>query len=256
MPAPTEPTAGRAVHRLGRDPARELVWAVQRVAAPRHLRSHGQSALSPPARALRNHQVPVSRRQSDRKMKRGIWQWPHAEDTVARVRFETLEEAKSAYLDRWDARWADTRITVRCAAHRVCPSSHRRPHSLPRRRERCPAHPRLLALAKKHGPTVVEDAGNAALDIALPTCLSLCPPLPRTPTAGGDAALGRSAHPLSQSLPRSHRSHDTRPVMNLVELDLALRQNCLSNMPLPSSKTAAREGSPTGAQVEDARVFR
>jgi hypothetical protein len=27
----------------------------------------------------------------------------------------------------------------------------------------------VLALAKKHGRTVVEDAGNAALDLALPT---------------------------------------------------------------------------------------
>src|SRR5690606_4135436 len=41
---------------------------------------------------------------------------------------------------------------------------------------------------------------------------------------------GRSTHSPAHPLSRSHRSHNRRPVMNLVELDRALRQLRLSGM--------------------------
>jgi hypothetical protein len=89
-------------------------------------------------------------------------------------------------------------------------SSRRRTHSLPRRRERCPRHPWRARARKETRATVVEG-------------------VTRTSTAGAaDAASDRSTHLLSQSLPRFHRSHNKRPVINLVQLDLALRQNCFS----------------------------
>ena len=88
----------------------------------------------------------------------------------------------------------------------------------------------VLALAKKHGPAVVEDAAKAALDLGVPD-VSLPAPLSRTPATGAaDAPAGRPAHSSAHPLPRSHRSHDRRPVMNLVELDRALRQLRLSGM--------------------------
>ncbi len=62
----------------------------------------------------------------------------------------------------------------------------------------------VLALAKKHGAAVVEDAAQSAprpgrADGPLPPALS------RTPaTAGGDAPPGRSAHPSTHAVSRSH----------------------------------------------------
>ena len=266
----------------------------------------------------------------------------HAQKTPLRgLRFETLEEAQ-AYLDRWEAHWADTRIhgttkrqvaamfaeeqpalgplplepfryyrfgdrtvhldgcveveaayygappgwigrrvaraverparpparsedrpaparasarAARLASHRTTPIG---PRARRRRRWRCSARATtrrrrhigavcdhihqhegdagvrrilgVLALAKKHGPAVVEDAAKAALDLGVPD-VSLPPPLPRTPAAGAaDAAPGRSAHSPAHPLSRSHRSQNRRPAMNLVELDRALRQLRLSGM--------------------------
>jgi len=42
-------------------------------------------------------------------------------------------------------------------------------HPPARRRPGCPPHPGRLALAKKHGPVVVDDAAKAALEIGVPT---------------------------------------------------------------------------------------
>ena len=88
----------------------------------------------------------------------------------------------------------------------------------------------VLALAKKHGPAVVEDAAKAALELGVPTYRFLRRYLERRPTGAADAEASRSAHPAAHPLPRSHRSHDRRPAMNLVELDRALRQLRLSGM--------------------------
>ena len=88
----------------------------------------------------------------------------------------------------------------------------------------------LLALAKKHGPAVVEDAAKAALEVGVPTYrfvrryLERRPPLPLT------LRQIDPAHPATEPLPRSHRSHHRRPHMTLVELDRALRQLRLSGM--------------------------
>ena len=61
--------------------------------------------------------------------------------------------------------------------------------------------------------------------------VSLPAPLSRTPaTRAAHPPAGRSAHSAAHPLPRSHRSHDRRPVMNLIELDRALRQLRLSGM--------------------------
>src|SRR6185369_9075970 len=52
-----------------------------------------------------------------------------------------------------------------------------------------------------------------------------------TPATGAaHTPAGRPAHSAAHSVPRSHRSHDRRPVMNLIELDRALRQLRLSGM--------------------------
>src|SRR5207247_3333703 len=61
--------------------------------------------------------------------------------------------------------------------------------------------------------------------------VSLSAPLRGAPPSGAaDAPAGRSADSSAHPLPRSHRSHDRRPLMNLVELDRALRQLRLSGM--------------------------
>src|SRR4029453_13305220 len=50
-------------------------------------------------------------------------------------------------------------------------------------------------------------------------------------TAGAaDATPSRPAHLSAHPLPRSHRSHDRRPAMNLVKLDPPRRQLRLSGM--------------------------
>ncbi len=69
----------------------------------------------------------------------------------------------------------------------------------------------VLALAKKHGPAVVDDAAKAALELGVPD-LSLPAPLSRTPPAGAaHAAPSRPAHSPAHALSRSHRSHNRRP---------------------------------------------
>jgi hypothetical protein len=83
-------------------------------------------------------------------------------------------------------------IAVRCASHLV---GHQAIAEFIHCHEGASDVRRILGvrvLAKKHGPTVVEDASNAH-------------------SGAAGAAPGRSAHPLSRSLPRPHRSHDKRP---------------------------------------------
>ena len=75
-----------------------------------HLRPRAQSALSRRARALRRRRAAVPRRRSRSQRERS----KPASATRRRrrcrgLRFETLDEAQ-AYLDRWETRWADTRI--------------------------------------------------------------------------------------------------------------------------------------------------
>ena len=61
--------------------------------------------------------------------------------------------------------------------------------------------------------------------------LPLSQTLPGPPASGAaQPAAGGSAHPPTHPLPRSHRSQNRRPLMNLVELDRALRQLRLSGM--------------------------
>jgi len=52
----------------------------------------------------------------------------------------------------------------------------------------------LLALAKKHGSAVVEDAAKATLDLGVPTYRFVRRYLDRRSPGAADAALGRSAH--------------------------------------------------------------
>ena len=75
----------------------------------RHLRPDAQSALSRRARALRRRRAAVPRRRSRSQGQGRSRRRPRAEDAAQGLRFETLEEAQ-AYLDRWEERWADTRI--------------------------------------------------------------------------------------------------------------------------------------------------
>ena len=76
-------------------------------------RSRNGSALNPLYRDVLAHYgvvaLPCRVGDPDRKGKVEVGHRPHPEDAAAGLRFETLEEAQ-AYLDRWDARWADTRI--------------------------------------------------------------------------------------------------------------------------------------------------
>ena len=88
----------------------------------------------------------------------------------------------------------------------------------------------VLALAKKHGPAVVEDAAKAALELGVPTYRFLRRYLERRPPVPLTLRQVDPAHPPAHPLPRSHRSQDRRPAMNLVELDRALRQLRLSGM--------------------------
>ncbi len=88
----------------------------------------------------------------------------------------------------------------------------------------------VLALAKKHGPAVVDDAAKAALELGVPTYRFLRRYLERRPPVPLTLTPSRSAHPPAHPLPRSHRSQDRRPDMNLVELDRALRKLRLSGM--------------------------
>jgi len=53
-------------------------------------------------RCLAGSKIPIARGKWSRDR-------PHAENTAQRMRFESLEEAQ-VYLDRWEQRWADTRI--------------------------------------------------------------------------------------------------------------------------------------------------
>ncbi len=100
----------RAFRRLGGTVADHRARQPQRGRAhARHLRSDAQSALPRCARALRRRGPAVSRRRSrsQGKVEAGVG---HAQKTPLKgLRFETLEAAQ-AYLDRWEARWADTRI--------------------------------------------------------------------------------------------------------------------------------------------------
>ena len=87
----------------------------------------------------------------------------------------------------------------------------------------------VLSLAKKHGPAVIEDAAKAALDLGVPTYRFLRRYLERRP-------------PVPLTLRRSTRSFVSSPstaissiarqetMMNLIELDRALRQLRLSGM--------------------------
>ena len=88
----------------------------------------------------------------------------------------------------------------------------------------------VLALAKKHGPAVVDDAAKAALDIGVPTYRFLRRVSRTPPARAADAPPGRPAHSSAHALSRSHRSQNRRPRMNLVELDHALRKLRLSGM--------------------------
>src|SRR5690348_15219845 len=87
----------------------------------------------------------------------------------------------------------------------------------------------VLALAKKHGPALVDDAARAALDVGAPTHRFVRRYLERHPLP----LTLKQVDPLIRelALPRSHRSsrHSTggRP-MNLIELDHALRKLRLS----------------------------
>ena len=61
----------------------------------------------------------------------------------------------------------------------------------------------VLALARKHGTAVVDDAAKAAIDIGVPH-LSLHAEVRRTSSAGAaHLAPSRSAHPATHALPRS-----------------------------------------------------
>lgn len=88
----------------------------------------------------------------------------------------------------------------------------------------------VLSLAKKRRPSRHRRrrqgrSRSRRPDVSLPASLS------RTPATGAaDTPAGGSAHSAAHPLPRSQRSHDRRPVMNLIELDRALRQLRLSGM--------------------------
>ena len=68
----------------------------------------------------------------------------------------------------------------------------------------------VLALAKKHGVAVVEDAAKAALDIGVPTYRFLRKYVERRPPVPLTLAPSRSAHPTTHALSRPHRSENRR----------------------------------------------
>ena len=124
-------------------------------------------------------------------------------------------------------RWrCSTRATTRRPAHQ----RRLRSHPPARRRSRRPPHPRRARAREETRPGRRRRrrqgrARSRRADVPLP------PPLSRTPPAGAaDAPPGRPAHSAAHPLPRSHRSQNRRPAMNLVELDRALRQLRLSGM--------------------------
>src|SRR5205814_16939 len=120
----------------------------------------------------------------------------HAQKTPLKgLRFETIEAAQ-AYLDRWETRWADTRIHGTTKRQVAVMFAEDRPARTPpttlallaratsagphigtvctqiQQHDGVPGVRRILgvlALAKKHGPAVVDDAAKAALDIGVPT---------------------------------------------------------------------------------------
>ena len=88
----------------------------------------------------------------------------------------------------------------------------------------------VLALAKKHGPAVVEDAAKAALELGVPTYRFLRRYLERRPPV---PLTLRQVDPLIRQLTLYRDLIDRTtgdPHMNLVELDRALRKLRLSGM--------------------------
>ena len=88
----------------------------------------------------------------------------------------------------------------------------------------------VLALARKHGPAVAEEAATAALELGAPTYRFLQRYLDRRPVA--PLSL-RQVDPLIRQLTLYRDLIDRRtgdPFMNLVELDQALRKLRLSGM--------------------------
>src|SRR2546426_223634 len=115
----------------------------------------------------------------------------HTQAALKGLRFETLEEAQ-AYLDRWDARWADTRIHGTTKRQVAAMFAEERPALRPLPVEPfryyqfgtrtvapgAPIHRRdgelgvrrilgVLGLVKKHGAVAVEAACAAALDLEI-----------------------------------------------------------------------------------------
>ena len=107
---------------------------------------------------------------------------------------------------------------------------HLRPHPPSRRRPRRPSHPRRPlpgqeARSRRRRRGRHRRARTRRAHLPLPAAL------PRPPSGGAPVvAAGRPAHPATDPLPRSHRPQNRRPVMNLVELDQALRKLRLSGM--------------------------
>ena len=100
----------RAFRRLGGTPRTRPRQSQRRRAHAGHLRAGAQSALPRRARALRRRRPAVSRRRS-RSQGQGRSQ---ASGTRRRRRCAACASRRStqaqAYLDRWEAHWADTRI--------------------------------------------------------------------------------------------------------------------------------------------------
>ena len=97
----------------------------------------------------------------------------HAQRTPLKgQRFESLDEAR-AYLDKWEERWADTRIhgttkrlgrAGRAGSHigALCYAIHNRHGQVGIRRIQG-----VLSLAQKFGSSVVDDACAAALELGV-----------------------------------------------------------------------------------------
>ncbi len=105
-----------------------------------------------------------------------------------------------------------------------------RPHPPTRRTPRRPSHPRRARPRQEARSRRRRTGRYRRPRMRLPH-LSLRPPLPRPPARAAPlAASGRPPHPRTDRLPRSHRSQNRRLVVNLVELDQALRKLRLSGM--------------------------